>query len=77
MTNTKLKIGPLADQTPVKLSISLPPALQADLEDYAAIYQRAYGQNAKVAELVPNMLQAFLASDGGFRRARKALTQHA
>ena len=73
MTETKLKIGPLPDKTPVKLSISLPPELQADLQDYAAVYQRAYGIEAKVQDLVPNMLQTFLASDAGFKRARKHL----
>ena len=73
MTETKLKIGPLPDKTPVKLSISLPPELQADLQDYAAVYRRAYGIEAKVQDLVPNMLQTFLASDAGFKRARKHL----
>ena len=76
MSETKLKIGPLPDQTPVKLSILLKRDLDADLHDYAAVYQRLYGQEAKVADLIPNMLQAFLASDSGFKRARRKLTQH-
>jgi len=76
MSDTKLKISPLPDQTPVKRSISLPRDLDAELQDYAAVYQRTYGQEAKVNDLIPNMLQAFLASDAGFKRARKQLTQH-
>lgn len=73
MTNTQLKIGPLPDRTPVKLSVSIEPDLHADLCDYAAVYTKAYGEEAKVADLVPSMLRALLASDAGFRRARKAL----
>ena len=74
MTDTTLKIGPLPDQTPTKLSIALPPDLQADLQDYAAVYQRTYGQAAKVADLIPTMLQVFLSSDAGFKRARRQFT---
>ncbi|MEO1553074.1 MAG: DUF2274 domain-containing protein [Pseudomonadota bacterium] len=73
MTDTQLKIGPLPDRTPVKLSLSVEPDLYAELCDYAAVYTEAYGEEAKVADLVPSMLRALLASDVGFRRARKAL----
>ncbi len=73
MTNTQLKIGPLRDRTPVKLSISVEPDLHAELCDYAAVYAETYGDAAKVSDLVPSMLRALLASDAGFRRARKAL----
>ena len=76
MSETKLKIGPLPDQTPVKLNIALSPGLEADLKDYATVYRRAYGKEAKVADLIPNMLATFLASDGGFKRARKQLPRH-
>lgn len=69
-----LKIGQLPDTTPVKMNIALPPTLQADLEDYARVYEQAYGQSAKVAELIPSMLEAFMASDSNFKKARKTLT---
>lgn len=68
-----LKIGQLPDTTPVKMSIALPPVLQADLQDYAKVYEQAYGQYAKVAELIPSMLEAFMASDSNFKKARKTL----
>ena len=76
MSDMKLKIGPLPNQKPARLNISVSPNLQADLQDYAAVYQRTYGHAAKVEDLVPNMLQTFLASDGGFKQARKQLSQH-
>lgn len=68
-----LKIGKLPDTTPVKLSIAVPPDLQAELQDYAAIYERAYGEKAKVADLIPSMLASFMASDSNFKKARKTL----
>lgn len=73
MTATKLKIRPLPDRTPVKLSVALAPGLQADLQDYAAVYQQTYGEEAAISALIPQMLTAFLASDAGFRKARRAL----
>ncbi|GLQ21311.1 DUF2274 domain-containing protein [Algimonas porphyrae] len=70
-----LKIGKLPDTTPVKLSLSIPPNLQADLEDYAAVYADAYGEKAKVTDLIPSMLAGFMASDSNFKKARKALAE--
>lgn len=73
MPETKLKIRPLPDRTPVKVSVAIDPGLHADLQDYAAVYQKTYGEKAAIAALVPQMLTAFLASDAGFRKARRAL----
>ena len=68
-----LKICKLPDTTPVKLTIVLPPDLSVDLQDYARVYERTYGEAAKVADLVPSMLASFMASDSNFKKARKAL----
>jgi len=65
------------DRTPVKLSLAIDPALKADLEDYAAVYADAYGDRPGLEALVPVVLEAFLASDAGFRRARRDLTTSA
>jgi hypothetical protein len=67
---TDLKLARLPDRTPVKLTISIPPDLQRDLTDYAAIYRETYDDEQPVADLVPHMLAAFLASDRGFAKAR-------
>ena len=75
MSSTSLKIGPLPDTTPVKLTIAVDPAVNADLELYASLYEEAYREKASVAALIPSMLQAFLASDTSFKKARKARTQ--
>ncbi|MEL6323535.1 MAG: DUF2274 domain-containing protein [Pseudomonadota bacterium] len=76
MQDTKLKIGQIPDQTPVKLTIPVPPALEADLKDYVRVYRDAYGTEIKVADIIPRMLQAFMDSDSGFKRARKQLGVH-
>jgi hypothetical protein len=68
-----LRIGKLPDLTPVKLSVTLDPDVHQMLEDYARIYGESYGEAVKPAELVPSMIAGFLATDNGFKRARKAL----
>jgi len=73
MTQINLKVGPLRDRTPVKLSIACEPDLHTDLEVYAAIHARTYGKSVTVAELVPSMLKTLIDSDSGFKRARRQL----
>ena len=68
-----LRIAKLPDLTPVKMTVSLEPELYQMLEDYAQIYRDNYGEAVKTADLVPYMIAGFLASDNGFKRARKAL----
>lgn len=73
---TKLKLGPLADDRPVKLTIELPAAVHRDLAAYAAVLAAETGGEAVTPEkLVAPMLARFMASDRGFirRRGGKAL----
>lgn len=69
-----LRIGKIPDLTPVKLTISVDPETHIMLEDYARIYSESYGETVKPAALVPFMISAFLATDNGFKRARKTLS---
>ena len=41
---TKLKLGPLADDKPVKVAIELPAQLHRDLTAYAEILSRVTGR---------------------------------
>lgn len=69
---TKLKLGPLADDRPVKLTIELPAAVHRDLVAYAAALAAETGGEAAAAEkLIAPMLARFMASDRGFARRRK------
>ena len=70
---TGLKLGPLPDRVPSKLTITLSPDLKKALDDYATLYARSYGCEEQVADLVPYMLEAFLKADHSFRQSRKEL----
>ena len=70
-----LKLGPLADDKPVKLSVEVPAALFRDLVAYGEILGRAEGAPGEAIEparLVVPMLQRFIASDRGFAKARRS-----
>ena len=69
-----LRIAKLPDLTPVKIAIHVEPEVHRMLEDYATLYAQSYGEKIAPAALVPSMLASFLASDNGFKRARKSLT---
>lgn len=73
----ELKLAKLPDRTPIKLAITVTPDLHAALVEYVAVYKQTYGQEEPLAELVPHMLAAFLASDRGFAKAREALSDSA
>lgn len=74
---TKLKLGPLPDDKPVKLTLELPASLHRDLVAYGEILGREGGQSPLVpAKLIAPMLQRFIATDRGFAKARRsALSQ--
>lgn len=70
---TKLKIGPLADDRPVKLSIELPAAVHRDLVAYGAALAVETGATAISPEkLIAPMLARFMATDRAFARAKKS-----
>ena len=68
-----LRIAKLPDLTPVKMTIHVEPDVHRLLEDYARIYNERYDADVAPGVLVPSMLATFLASDNGFKKARKAL----
>jgi hypothetical protein len=67
----KLKLGPILDDRPVKLTVELPAELHRDLVAYAEALSRETAQQVKPTKLVGPMLARFLASDRGFRLARR------
>lgn len=69
---TKLKLGPLADEKPVRVSVELPAAVHRDLVAYAEVLARTTSQSiAAPAKLIPPMVERFMATDRGFARARR------
>lgn len=71
-----LRLAKLRDKTPVRMSVSVEPDLAAALNDYAKIYRQTYGTPEKPETLIPAMLETFLGSDTGFKRARRTLQQN-
>ena len=69
-----LKLPKLPPRTPVRLTIVVTPELHSALEKYAKCYRDTYGETEKIADLIPFMLEAFLASDKEFAKARKSTT---
>lgn len=70
---TKLKLGPLADDKPVKITIELPAALHRDLIAYADLLTREGGQPvADPAKLIAPMIARFMATDRAFAKARRS-----
>lgn len=68
---TKLKLGPLADDRPVKLSVELPAPVHRDLAAYAvALAAETGGSPVPPEKLVAPMLARFMETDRGFRRRR-------
>ena len=70
---TKLKLGPLADDRPIKLTVELPATVHRDLVAYAAaLAAETAGEAIPPEKLVSPMLAKFMASDRGFSRHRSA-----
>jgi len=70
---TKLKLGPLADDKPVKVAVELPAAVHRDLVAYAEVLRRVNGQPlAEPAKLIVPMIERFMATDRAFAKARRA-----
>lgn len=68
---TKLKLGPLADDRPVKLSLELPAPVHRDLVAYAAALAAETGAASVLPEkLIAPMLTRFMETDRAFRRHR-------
>jgi hypothetical protein len=69
----KLKLGPIQDEKPVRLTIELPAALHRDLLAYAEVLARETAQpTIDPAKLVAPMLARFIATDRAFSKARRS-----
>ena len=68
----RLKLGAIAVDKPVKLTVELPAAVHRDLLAYAKALARETGQPiADPLKLVAPMLARFMATDRAFAKARR------
>jgi hypothetical protein len=71
---TKLKIGALPDERPVKVSIELPASVHRDLVAYAKALATQSGQSiGDPGKLIAPMLARFMATDRGFAKLRRTV----
>lgn len=73
---TKLNLGPLADDKPLKVTFELPGAVHRDLVAYAEVLGRTTGQAAPdPTKLIVPMIERFMATDRVFAKARRNASQ--
>lgn len=67
-----LKLGPIADDKPVRVAIDVPADVYRDLAAYADAHAAATGQASQgPAKLIVPMLTLFMASDREFAKVRR------
>ena len=67
----QLKLGAIADDKPIKLTVELPAAIHRDLVAYADALGRETGQDTiDPAKLVAPMLARFIAGDRAFANTK-------
>ena len=70
---TKLKLGRIVDDKPVKVTIALSAAIHSDLVAYAEALARETNQEIHdPSKLIAPMLARFIQTDRGFTKARKS-----
>ena len=70
---SKLKLGAIADDKPVRVTHDLPPAVHRDLVAYAEALARETGAVVEPVKLIAPMLERFMATDRAFSKARRTL----
>ena len=71
---TKLKLGTIEDDKPVKLTVELPAAVHRSLVAYAEAIGREGGQAPPdTAKLIAPMIEKFMATDRAFAKSRRSL----
>jgi hypothetical protein len=67
---TKLKLGAIIDEKPVRVTVELPGGVHRDLAAYAEALSKESGQPTEPAKLIAPMLARFMATDRAFVRGR-------
>jgi len=73
---TKLRLGPVAEEKPVKLTLELPGGLMRDVLDYARVHARLNALEAALPpeRILPAMIDRFIAGDREFSKQRRRAT---
>jgi hypothetical protein len=69
---SKLKLGAIADDKPVKLTVELPASVHRDLVAYSDVLANETGRAiSDPSKLIAPMLTRFMATDRAFAKARR------
>jgi hypothetical protein len=69
----KIMLGKLPNTSSIKLTITFPATLKAQLDRYAQLHSETWQQEADAAALVPHIIAQYLAHDRAFQKlVRKA-----
>ena len=68
---SKLKLGPIVDEKPVKITAELPAAVFRNLLAYSEALGRETGQTVEPAQLVAPMIARFMMTDREFVKTRR------
>jgi hypothetical protein len=67
----RLSLGPIPKVELVRLAITVPAPLKADLDRYAQLHEQTWGEKTDAAALIPYIVEAFLARDKEFQKSLK------
>jgi hypothetical protein len=69
---TKLKLGVIEDDKPVKVSFEMTAAVHRDLVAYAEVLARETGRSVNdPSKLIAPMVERFMSTDRGFAKMRR------
>ncbi len=70
---TRLKLSDITDEKPVKLTVEISARLHRELSAYAAVLNGGEARGAPTPEqLIPPMVERFIATDREFAKARRS-----
>lgn len=70
---TKLKLGAIPDDKPVRVTVTFTAAQYALLADYAAAHSAQFDRKVPPEKLVPHILERFIQTDRAFAKARRGI----
>lgn len=70
---TKLRLGPIAEEKPVKLTVEISGSLMRELGAYGEVHAKLTGLASPLTpeRLIPPMIERFIASDREFSKQRR------
>lgn len=72
ISTSKLRLGPLPKTATIKVTFACTSTLKMELDRYAELHAKTYGEPIDAATLIPHMLDAFMARDRGFKRSSRS-----